>query len=76
MLFICTSRLILARTSRNQKGYCSRGVAEYAEMMAGFVHQPDIPKLFAGYWELYISQLPEAIFQQVNENFYRTTYLI
>jgi hypothetical protein len=45
-------------------------------MMAGFVHQPDIPKLFAGYWELYISQLPEAIFQQVNENFYRTTYLI
>ena len=48
--------------------------SKYAEMMAGFVDQPDIPKLFAGYWELYISQLPEAIFQQVNENFYRTTF--
>jgi hypothetical protein len=47
---------------------------KYAEMMAGFVDQPDIPKLFAGYWEFYISQLPEAIFQQVNENFYRTTF--
>ncbi len=47
---------------------------KYAELMAGFVNQPDIPSLFAGYWDLYISQLPEAIFQQVNENFYRTTF--
>ncbi|MCP4147883.1 MAG: AAA family ATPase [bacterium] len=47
---------------------------KYAELMAGFVNQPDIPTLFTGYWELYISQLPEAIFQQVNENFYRTTF--
>ena len=39
-----------------------------------FVNDPDIPKLFAGYWELYISQLPGTIFQQVNENFYRTTF--
>ena len=46
----------------------------YAELMAGFITQPDIPTLFAGYWDLYISQLPEAIFQQVNENFYRTTF--
>ncbi len=47
---------------------------KYAELMAGFIDQPNIPELFAGYWELYISQLPEAIFQQVNENFYRTTF--
>ena len=47
---------------------------KYAELMAGFINHPDIPELFAGYWELYISQLPEAIFQQVNENFYRTTF--
>ncbi|MCP4155578.1 MAG: hypothetical protein GY757_48085 [bacterium] len=47
---------------------------KYAELMAGFVNQPEIPTLFAGYWEFYISQLPEAIFQQVNENFYRTTF--
>jgi hypothetical protein len=47
---------------------------KYAEMMSSFVDNPDIPVLFAGYWELYISQLPEAIFQRVNENFYRTTF--
>ncbi|MCP5054161.1 MAG: AAA family ATPase, partial [bacterium] len=47
---------------------------KYAELMAGFIKKPGIPALFAGYWELYISQLPEAIFQQVNENFYRTTF--
>jgi hypothetical protein len=47
---------------------------KYAELMAGFINNPDIPALFAGYWELYISQLPEAIFRQVNENFYRTTF--
>ncbi len=47
---------------------------KYAEMMQGFVNHPDLTKLFADYWELYVSQLPEAIFQQVNENFYRTTF--
>ena len=47
---------------------------KYAEMMQNFVNRPDMPRLFADYWELYISQLPEAIFQKVNENFYRTTF--
>ncbi len=47
---------------------------KYAELMAGFIGKPDIPALFAGYWALYLSQLPEAVFQQVNENFYRTTF--
>ncbi len=47
---------------------------KYADMMRGFVNQPDLTKLFADYWRLYVSQLPEAIFQQVNENFYRTTF--
>ncbi|MBF0225020.1 MAG: AAA family ATPase [Desulfobacterales bacterium] len=47
---------------------------KYAKMMQGFVNNPDLSKLFADYWELYVSQLPEAIFQQVNENFYRTTF--
>ena len=47
---------------------------KYAAMMQSFVNQPDVPKLFAEYWALYVSQLPEAIFQQVNENFYRTTF--
>ncbi len=47
---------------------------KYAELMAGFLNGPDIPVLFGGYWDLYVSQLPESIFQQVNENFYRTTF--
>jgi len=46
----------------------------YAEIMETFIMQPDIESLFAGYWREYVSQLPEAIFQQVNENFYRTTF--
>jgi hypothetical protein len=46
----------------------------YTEIMETFVMQPDIESLFAGYWREYVSQLPEAIFQQVNENFYRTTF--
>jgi hypothetical protein len=47
---------------------------KYAEMMQGFLNTLNLHQLFADYWELYVSQLPEAIFQQVNENFYRTTF--
>lgn len=46
----------------------------YADMMQNFVNKPNLEQLFAGYWEAYVSQLPEAIFQRVNENFYRTTF--
>ncbi|MFH0729838.1 MAG: AAA family ATPase [Pseudomonadota bacterium] len=46
----------------------------YADIMQSFVLNPDISALFAGYWREYVSQLPEGIFQQVNENFYRTTF--
>ncbi|MCI5161921.1 MAG: AAA family ATPase [Candidatus Electrothrix sp. AX5] len=46
----------------------------YAEIMQTFANQPNLEQLFAGYWREYVSQLPEAIFQQVNENFYRTTF--
>ncbi len=46
----------------------------YTEIMQRFVHDLNLPALFAGYWAQYVSQLPEAIFQQVNENFYRTTF--
>jgi len=47
---------------------------KYAEMMQGFVNTLNLSELFADYWKLYVSQLPEAIFRQVNENFYRTTF--
>ena len=46
----------------------------YSEIMQSFVNHPNLEQLFAGYWREYISQLPEVIFQQVNENFYRTTF--
>ncbi len=46
----------------------------YTEIMQRFVGDLSLPDLFAGYWEQYVSQLPEAVFQQVNENFYRTTF--
>ena len=46
----------------------------YTEMMSSFAENPDLPKLFADYWEIYVSQLPEAVFARVNENFYRTTF--
>ncbi|MFN8491834.1 MAG: AAA family ATPase [Caldilineaceae bacterium] len=47
----------------------------YAEMMQSFVNNPNLERLFAGYWKHYVSQLPEVIFTQANENFYRTTFL-
>ncbi|MBF0202371.1 MAG: AAA family ATPase [Desulfamplus sp.] len=46
----------------------------YADIMHGFVVSLDLKDLFAGYWKEYVSQLPEAVFAQVNENFYRTTF--
>ena len=46
----------------------------YADMMRSFVNDLNLKALFAGYWKEYVSQLPEAVFQQVNENFYRTTF--
>jgi hypothetical protein len=46
----------------------------YTEIMQAFVNQANLENLFAGYWQQYVSQLPETIFQQVNENFYRTTF--
>jgi hypothetical protein len=46
----------------------------FAELMRSFAERPDLPDLFAGWWGIYISQLPEAVFAKVNENFYRTTF--
>jgi len=48
--------------------------SRYTEIMQRFINEPKLEQLFAGYWEEYVSQLPEVIFQQVNENFYRTTF--
>ncbi len=46
----------------------------YTPIMRQFIQDLDVTALFTGYWKAYISQFPETIFQQVNENFYRTTF--
>lgn len=46
----------------------------HTEYMQAFSINPQLEPLFAGYWREYVSQLPEAVFQKMNENFYRTTF--
>ena len=46
----------------------------YAGLMQAFINEPNLERLFAGYWHEYVSQLPEAVFAKMNENFYRTTF--
>ena len=46
----------------------------YTAIMQSFVNEPNLERLFAGYWREYVSQLPEAVFARMNENFYRTTF--
>jgi hypothetical protein len=47
---------------------------DYGAVHEEFGRNPDLHMLFSKYWEHYIKKLPEAIFTQVNENFYRTTF--
>jgi len=54
--------------------HCIDVSTRYMEMMRRFVDDLDLKALFGGYWKEYVSQLPEAVFAQVNENFYRTTF--
>ncbi|MEM7538738.1 MAG: PD-(D/E)XK nuclease domain-containing protein [Chloroflexota bacterium] len=46
----------------------------YKEAVEAFLRQPSFEAFFRCYWENYILKLPETIFAQVNENFYRTTF--
>jgi len=46
----------------------------YKVFVDAFLLQPDLRMFFQAYWEEYILKLPEAVFTQVNENFYRTTF--
>jgi hypothetical protein len=49
----------------------SRGYVPYFEQ---FLADLDLEKLFAGYWEVYVGQLPAQLFDKMNENFFRTTF--
>lgn len=46
----------------------------YTEIFRTFMQDLDIERLFKGYWDVYVGQLPAQIFDRVNENFYRTTF--
>ena len=46
----------------------------YVEYFRQFAKDRDLEKLFAGYWKVYVGQIPAQAFDQVNENFYRTTF--
>ena len=46
----------------------------YTDMFKSFLVDHDLAKLFGGYWERYIGQIPAQAFDKVNENFIRTTF--
>jgi len=46
----------------------------YKPAAAAFIQQPNLEAFFQTYWEEYILKFPEAIFSQINENFYRSTF--
>ena len=46
----------------------------YVPFFEQFLIDLDLDKLFAGYWEVYVGQLPAQLFDKMNENFFRTTF--
>jgi len=46
----------------------------YTETFRRFLRDHDLEALFAGYWEIYIGQIPAQAFDKANENFFRTTF--
>ncbi len=49
----------------------TQGYVPYFEQ---FLVDLDLEKLFAGYWEVYVGQLPAQLFVKMNENIFRTTF--
>ncbi|MCD4819708.1 MAG: ATP-binding protein [Candidatus Cloacimonetes bacterium] len=46
----------------------------YTDYFRQFIKDLDLEKLFAGYWETYVKQIPAQCFDKANENFFRTTF--
>ncbi len=47
---------------------------DYTPYFRQFLADLDLEKLFAGYWEVYVGELPAQLFDKMNENFFRTTF--
>lgn len=50
------------------------GVDKYITYFRQFLADCDLSKVFAGYWETYIIQIPAQAFDKMNENFFRLTF--
>jgi hypothetical protein len=46
----------------------------YGGMFEQFLRDHDLAALFAGYWKVYVGQIPAQAFDKANENFFRTTF--
>ena len=46
----------------------------YGDIFERFLQDHDLAALFAGYWDVYLKQIPAQAFDKVNENFIRTTF--
>ena len=46
----------------------------YIDYFRQFIVDLDLDKLFGGYWQVYVGQLPAPLFDKMNENFFRTTF--
>jgi len=46
----------------------------YNAIFRQFLDDHDLAMLFAGYWQVYIGQIPAQAFDKANENFFRTTF--
>ena len=46
----------------------------YTDMFRAFLKDHDFKALFAGYWNVYLAQVPAQAFDKMNENFFRTTF--
>jgi hypothetical protein len=46
----------------------------YTDYFIAFKKGLDLGALFAGYWKVYIGQIPAQVFDKMNENFFRTSF--
>ena len=50
------------------------GVDKYVAYFEQFLKDGDLKKVFTGYWETYIAQIPAQAFDKMNENFFRISF--
>jgi hypothetical protein len=46
----------------------------YTPIFQQYLNDRDFSQVFAGYWKIYVGQIPAQAFDKANENFFRTTF--